>query len=1076
MTVSSQQENEVPFSLRLFGPFAVEVAGRPMTRLRSRKGHWLLALLALRAGTPVERDWLAGVLWPENEEEKALYSLRRSLADLRQALGDEAWRIDAPTPRTLCLHPEGASIDIRVFDPAVTQDDPAAWLQAVSVYSGPLLEGCAEEWVFQERDWREEAYLQMLERLAAEALRSGEAGRATEWLRQIVSIAPFRETAQRALLQALAAQQDFAGVILAYRELRLRLRRELNAAPDPETTALLQQIRRDARLRGAQIPALQDDPLSPRRAEEAKESEEEEESPLAVEVSEPPRHLPQPRTSFVGHRQVIAELCRSLALHRLVTLTGAGGGGKTRLAIQAATEIANLYTGGVWLVDLAPLQDPALVMRTIAQTLGLAASPGRSDREIVVELLNGASSDPRPITLLIMDNCEHLLETCARTVEDLLCACPRLYILATSQQALGLAGEVRSRVPSLPTPPLQTAPWSAADLADLPGNYPAVQLFLDRVRSSTPAFALTLENAPAIAQICRLLDGIPLAIELAAARARAMPLQALAQRLHNRFQLLVSEDQTTQPRHRTLRALVAWSVDLLSPTEQTLLSRLAVFRDGWTLSAAETVCAEETPGGIGQDDVLDLLTSLVDKSLVFYDPTAAEGRYSLQETIRQYAWQLLTETAAEQIQERHYRCCLALTLESELALSGPEQGAWLARLERERYNLDAALLWTVSTPGRQQEGVELAGTLARFWLMRGYWKEGRAWLDRLLGTPESEIETDSWAIWARAYNGAGALAWALGDHAMAQKWYERSLEVWKRLEDSRGQAAVLSNLGSLAWHRNDREAARRLGEQSLALRRALGDREGIAASLSNLGMIAWQEQDHPSALVYYAESLAIRRERNDRSGIATSLTNMAIVLGDQGDLERADALFAESEAIFRELEDRIGLAETLQSRAEVAYRQGEDATARQRLEECIPLFRAMGERRSLRNALLLLGRTALRETDDTLMLASFHEGAALCLEVAHPPEIDEVVEELAEALLYRRSELAVRLFAAVAAWRSGEGDAFPTSLSADRRQELKTRLGEQPFTAAWTQGAQLTHAQALALIQAERIYAAYIPL
>ncbi|MCW3053916.1 MAG: transcriptional regulator, LuxR family, partial [Chthonomonadales bacterium] len=732
MTNSAPRTIAIPFSLNLFGPFAATVAGRPMARLRSRKGQWILTLLALRAGSAVERDWLAGTLWPDNAEDKALYSLRRSLTDLRQALEGEAWRIEAPTPRTLFLNLDGAQADIRIFDQGVAQADSAAWRQAVAVYKGPLLEGCSEEWVFQERNWREEVYLQTLERLAGEAMRSEEAAEAAEWLRQAVSVAPFRETAHRGLMQALAAQQDYAGVMLAYRDLRLRLRRELNAAPDPETTALLQQIRRSARQRGTQA-AMQDTPLLLRNTSAESVAYDEVESTTEFVLPVVPRCLPHPRTRFVGHKQLLADLCRSLVVHRLVTLTGTGGVGKTRLAVQAARETENLYMGGMWLVDLAPLHDSALVMRAVAQALAVSAPPECSLPEAVTDFLNASGSASRPTTLLLMDNCEHLLEECAGVVEVLMRACPRLHILATSRQALGLAGEIRYRIPSLPTPMRPSRSWSETEVAGLTERYPALELFIERAQSSNPAFALTVENAQFIAQICHLLDGIPLAIELAAARVRAMPLQALAIRLNNRLQLLISEDKTGPPRHRTLTGLVAWSVDLLSPAERTVLCHLAAFRAGWTLHAAEVVCGGDTSSGIAEVDVLDLLTSLVDKSLVLYDPAASEERYHLQETIRQYAWQLLGETDRDRgIQNCHLRYYLSLVHEADAGLAGPEQGRCLAKLERERYNLDAALTWAANTPERHIDGIELAGLLARFWLLRGYWREGRAWFERLL--------------------------------------------------------------------------------------------------------------------------------------------------------------------------------------------------------------------------------------------------------------------------------------------------------------------------------------------------------
>ncbi|HLV78990.1 MAG TPA: BTAD domain-containing putative transcriptional regulator, partial [Chthonomonadaceae bacterium] len=399
MAGTQTQESATPLNIILFGPFHVRLDGRPLPPLRSRTEQWLLALLALRANRPVERDWLAGTLWPESDESQAANNLRRSLWNLRQALGTQAARLRAPGRHTVQLDLTGAAVDVLAFDHAIAQATPTSLQAAVTLYGGPLLEGCTEEWVFLERQAREQAYLAALETLAERASTQGETGMAVDLLRKAVQGDPLRETAQRALMQALAASGDQAAAVLAYRDYRLLLRREFNAEPDPMTAALFHQLRQEARQRPVQS-------VPPAQAE---------------------ARLPAAWTGLVGREQELMEIEACLQSARLVTLTGAGGVGKTRLAIEAARHAQEEFAQGAWFIDLAALTDEALVAQAVAAVLGIREEEGRSLRET---LCAGLAAQQ---ILLVLDNCEHLIDACAHLVEALLQSGPQVRILATSR-------------------------------------------------------------------------------------------------------------------------------------------------------------------------------------------------------------------------------------------------------------------------------------------------------------------------------------------------------------------------------------------------------------------------------------------------------------------------------------------------------------------------------------------------------------------------------------------------------------------------------------------------------------------
>jgi predicted ATPase/DNA-binding SARP family transcriptional activator len=899
-------------AIGLFGPFEVLLNGVPLPRLRSRKGQWLLALLALRHGTEVERTWLAGTLWPDSPTIQALASLRKSLNDLRGALGREACRLSAPTPHTLCLDLTGAEVDVVDFDAAMAHGDIPSLERAVSLRRGPLLEGCTEEWVFEERQAREQAYLAALETLAAHALSRGELEAAVRSLRLATAADPFRETAHRALMQALASGGNYAAAALVYRELRLLLHRDLNAEPDPESTALFERLRAEARNRAASPPPSRGAPSGTIAVRPPAES--------GRASASPPGYIPRPLASLVGREREARAVEAFLESARLVTLTGPGGVGKSRLAIKVAEDLVEKYPDGVWFVDLGSLWDSALVPRAVARALEVDEEPGCSVTQSLLRSLH-----PKQL-LLVLDTCEHLVEGCACLVEVLLSGSPRLRILATSREALGLPGETAWRVPSLSVPDPGSRLRVEPDLASLVSQYEAVQLFVERAVAAAPTFTLTPRNAPAIVQVCQRLDGIPLAIELAAVRVKWLAVEQIAARLGDRFRLLSGARRTALPRHQTLRATMDWSYDLLSEAERRLLCRLSVFSGGFTLDAAEAVCAWDADGPCTPDDVLGLLGQLVDKSLVTMEEQGGEARYRLLETIREYGAEKLRGDGEDPItRERHRDWFLTLAERAESALRGPDQGPWLERLETEHDNLRAAVEWTLAR-GEAEVGLRLGGALLRFWLKRDYFREGRERLAGLLALPGAEAPTEARA---RVLTGAGLMANNQGDYTAARSCHEESLRIRQALGDRPGIATALNNLGNLALNQGDFTAAGALYEASLSLRREQDDTWNVACLINNLGAVAGYQGDYERAEALFTESLALFQELGIRSGAAVSLSSLGIVAQYQGDEARAAARFEESLMIFREVGEKLGIAGCLEGFAGLAESAGQPQRAAQ---------------------------------------------------------------------------------------------------------------------------------------------------
>lgn len=618
-----------------------------------------------------------------------------------------------------------------------------------------------------------------------------------------------------------------------------------------------------------------------------------------------PNNLPVQLTSFVGRTRELAELRLLVAAGRLVTLTGSGGAGKTRLSVHLAADSLDAFPDGAFFVDFAGLADASLVPQTIAQVVGMREAAGEAATNMLARYLAGKR------LLLILDNCEHLVAACAETADALLRGASGLTLIATSREALGIAGETVFRVPPLALP-------SAGTRAALAASESA-RLFIERAIAVAPGFKVTDDNAAAISEICHRLDGIPLAIELAAARTPVLSPKEIADRLDDRFRLLTSGRRTSLPRQQTLLALVAWSHDLLGDRERLLFRRLSVFAD-FILEASEAVCGADTPQGrLEGEGILDLLAGLVSKSLV----VAGEGvptRYRLLETIRAYARERLTESGEEAtMRDRHLEWCHSLCLRAEPEFVGPHQREWFDRLSAEHDNVRAALTWGLERRPRQV--LEMATALHWFWQARGHTTEGRAWLEAGLARPEA-LAGD--ALRQGGLFGAGAMAWLLGDHAAAGRQLAESAEIAGQLGDRRARAVALTILGHSMVFAGDLAAARRVLEESVAIARDVDDAFVLARSLGTLADAARHEGNEEETIRVAGEALAIFERVGMKEGIAFNLFYQSEGLRRR-DPVRAEAQLVRAVELFDTIEHHYGLYVALLALIRLAHPTSESA-------------------------------------------------------------------------------------------------------------------------------------------------------
>ena len=609
--------------------------------------------------------------------------------------------------------------------------------------------------------------------------------------------------------------------------------------------------------------------------------------PALRSLATQPNNLPQQLTTFIGRDSELAEIKGRLHRNRLVTVAGVGGLGKTRMALQVGAEVLDDFPDGVWFIELASLADARLVPQAVASVLGIKEEGGRG----VIDALLKHVGDRQ--LLLILDNCEHVTHACAELAKKLLQAGPHLKILATSRELLEVDGEKKFRLPPLPIPD----PGESASI-DALRQSAAVRLFVDRAMAAQPSFRVTAENAAAVADICRRLDGIPLALELAAARARSLTMDTMAARLSDRFRLLTQGDRTALPRQQTLRACIDWSYELLSEMERALLRRLAVFAGGWQLAAAEAV---GVGGAVAAENILDLLDRLVQKSLVEFETES--GRYRLLETVRQYANERLDEAAeAVATRTRHLRYHVTLTQHAFWKIQGPEQRAWMSRLDSERENLLAALSWCDHAENGGEWGLWLVGALRGYWLHRGLLELGYRVTAEALERPGAPTKTlqRCWALQA-----AGWLSFWMGNYAKARAFCDESMAVARELGDKASLTFVLILAGMVCETQGDQAGARAYLEESLALSRTVGNKHQLAQAVHALAELRRAHGDLDAAQPLYEEALALQRQLGDSYECAICLLNLARVAIQRGSAEKARTMLLEALAIAADIGSKL---------------------------------------------------------------------------------------------------------------------------------------------------------------------------
>ena len=957
----------------LLGGFRVSVGSRTIEAdaWRLRKAAALVKLLALAHDHRLHREQAMDLLWPDLSTRAASNNLRQVLYGARRILDpapDSHNRYLSLQDEQLALCPTGdLQVDVDAFEEAAAiarrSRDPVPYRAAIELYTGDLLpEDRYEEWVEGRRENLRQTYLALHIELAGQYEERGQQGLAIQALRKAVAEEPAFEEAYVALMRLYAHSGQPGEALSQYERLRESLARKLGTQPGGTTRRLREDIAAGT--------------FSPDRSQ-------------VGSLEQPPdtskHNLPAARTSFVGRAQEMVEIKRELAMTRLLTLTGAGGSGKTRLALEVSNDLVGAYPEGVWLVELAGLSEGTLVPQALATALGVQEQSDRSLTDTLVDYLREKK------VLLVLDNCEHLVDATSRLTSTLLDSYPRLTVLATSREALDVAGEINWPVPALSVPGVQyRLTVDELERYESARLFADRALFVERALYGSSGFALQPDNARAVAEICSRLEGIPLAIELAAAWVGTLSVEQISERLNNSLRLLKSGSQTITLRQRTLRGAMDWSYDLLSEPEQILFRRLSVFAGGWTLEAAEAVGAN---GNLLQEEVLELLWGLVNKSLVLAE-TKTEGtaRYRMLEPIRQYSREKLEENGeANHVQDRHSAFFLSLAEEAEPELSGARQGLWVERMEADHDNLREALSRFLEA-GEGEQGLRFGAALWRFWFARSYLGEGLRWLEQVLagGDPSAS------PVRVKALEGMGWITQWRGDYERGQATYDEMFKLSGELGDKGNIATALNGLATGAAQQGDNERARALLQKNLELLRELEEEGNDATALKRfhalnlLGYLAINEEgDYGRGVTLWEEGLALAREAGDPDRVGTTLSNLGYVAVLQGDNERATVL-SEEALVFA---DELGSAgvnivpEALVNMGLATLGLGEHKRARASFEGALVMSQDVGQKPTIINTLEGMASLAgaLREATRAAHLWGAAEAAREATGIALPP-------------------------------------------------------------------------------------------
>jgi len=1000
--------------VQLLGAFATRVGGRtvPAAVWQQRRAAAIVKLLALESGHRLHREQLLDALWPELDPDSAANNLRGALHHARRGLE----QVGAPPgvflvrdgDQLLLGAQERLVIDVEAFGEAASRAwqnaEPAAAEYAAGLYTGDLLpDDPYEDWAAARREGLRASYLALLTRLARLYEEHGKLSQAIAVHERILLTDPLEEAAHARLMQLHAQMGNGSLALAQYARLQSLLDRELGTGPQPETQALAATIRT-----GRLAPALVS--VAPSRAA----------PPPSTAAIAPSARLPVPVDALLGRDQELAELELLLEAARLVTLTGPGGIGKTRLALGAARVCRAQFPDGVAFVDLAPLRDPAFVLPTMARALGIDETGARPNSELLA-----ASIGERRL-LLVLDNFEHLTEA-GPGVAALLESCPHLSVLSTSRMRLRLRGEREYPVQplALPQGPERRSTSSLGELA----RVPAIALFAQRATAARPGFTLTDGNIDPIVAICWRLDGLPLAIELAAAQVRVLAPAQLVQRLGRPLDVLGTTAQDIPARQRTLRSTIAWSHDLLTSQEQILFRRLSVFVGGWSLDGAEAIAS--ISGDTSMIDTVETLSGLIDHSLIETrsGSDGAELRYAMLETIREFASEQLTASGEAEPVERSFEAFLIGQAEAaKKELKGPDQLLWLGRLEAEDANLRAAMSRALDR-GDGAVALSLALRLWEFWETRGYLREGRAWLERTLTLARSVDAGDR----AAAESALGRLSFDLGDYDAAEAHYQKSLEARRQLGDAIAEAEVLSALAKIAVNRLAYDKANELGEESLKISRKSGDRRGMASALQVLGMVAREQGQYDRALELFEESMALGQALGDTAWTARITSQIGFTHRLAGNAEQAQHFLATSKRIHSELGDRFALGTIANDQGHLAFDAGDIDGAIGQYAEALQHFDAVGGSEALVEAIEWLAVAVAAKGKTVPALRLFGAAAAAREALRLPPRLESDEQRVALGL-----DRAMQAAGASANAALAEGRSMSLEHARDEALELAT--------------------------------------
>jgi predicted ATPase/DNA-binding SARP family transcriptional activator len=1043
--MSGRRQGAAPLEFAILGPLVV-TGDAGDVRIAGGRRRALLVRLLIASGRPVAAARLAEDLWDNEPPPGAASTLQSHVSLLRQSLGAE--RIKSRDGGYVLELAEG-ELDTQMFErearqgrQALESADPASAAEllarALARWRGPALADVAGAgWAAAETARLEELHAAALEVWLEARLALGEHQEVAALAEAAVAEHPLQERLWRLLMLALYRSGRQADALRAFQRLRAHLGEELGIDPSTDLVELDEAILlQKVELDWVPPPTVAAEPAPAPRADGESTVVVRPGAaggPQAAKSRPAKRHnLPEEMSSFVGRERELAAIARLLEENRLVTLTGPGGAGKTRLALRVAAGLVDDSEDGVWLVELGALDDGALVAPTAAAALGVPESGGRPALEAIVDYL------AQQALVLLLDNCEHLIKECAVLADAVLRSCPRVTIVATSRERLGVNGEQLFAVPSM------SVPSAGVESPEQLAAFEAVRLFIERASQEQPDFAIDPGNAAAVASVCRHLDGIPLAIELAAARLRSLSVTEIDDRLSRRFSLLTAGKRTALPRQQTLRALIDWSHDLLTPRERSFFARLSVFVGGFSLEAAEAVC----PGDeVDRADVFDLLDALVAKSLVQVEAAEQSTRYRLLETVREYASDRLAEEgdeSARALRNAHLRYYLQLGQEAAPKLRGA--GDWLDRLEVELDNFRAALACSLEDEG-SDAGLALAASLRYLWDRRGHIREGVAWLTRLLeqpppaesagaasGRPRRGAGGGRGSVRSEAADGArkkegrdgprgaalaaaGFLEMRLGEFEAARLHLEEALALARLGGDDSAAADALIHLAYVALYRGEQAQALAFSDEALALARAAGDRHMTALALHTLAMS--DPSDPATARARMEESVATLRGVGDGRLIAGMLMNLAVRDIEDGDLDAAHLRLEESLAIARAVDNAGELPYHLVNLGFVAAARESWDDSGERFREALTMCRRLGHRSGVSYCLLGLGLVATGTGDDL-------RGAALLGAFAARAERTALSVEPLEAGLRDRNlaSLRERLGAAALDEALGRGHAL----------------------------------------------------